>query len=437
MRLSVYVLALAVAVVNVVDGFRPWLTPAAGHKGLFAVARGGKPSPRPQSGARPSRPPRTLTGGVELSGGGQKRGGSNNKVRDDADDEAETLPSNAYAKDSKLSDEERLQKVIARAGLASRRGAEALILDGRVVVNGKAISELGVKVNAKKDIILVDGKKLSLPDAKGTFWVMINKPKAVLTTMDDDKKDKERRTLVDLVPKAKELRLVPVGSMERDSTGLMLLTNDIAWIHPLTHHSYVQARRYEVVVQGFPEEASLDVLRKGCVLPPNNEACRPCQLNIIDVDNTGGLVLLDLLIEESRPQQVQRMMELIKCPLVSIKRTGFGPLGLKGLRRGQWKELTSAEIDNLKASCRKASAPVAAPGAPPAAEKQSLGSVLRKRRTSRRKEQKPGAGYAARTEHLRAQGSKVDGADSRGSSPRSKRPRPAGGAPAARVWGGK
>lgn len=374
--------------------------------------------------------------------GGQKRGGgSSGKEGGDGDDDPETS-SNAYAKDSKLSDEERLQKVIARAGLASRRGAEALILDGRVVVNGRAVSELGVKVNAKKDIILVDGKKLSLPDAKGTFWVMINKPKAVLTTMDDDKKDKERRTLVDLVPKAKELRLVPVGSMERDSTGLMLLTNDIAWIHPLTHHSYVQARRYEVVVQGFPEEASLEVLRKGCVLPPSAEACRPCQLNIIDVDNTGGLVLLDLIIEESRPQQVQRMMELIKCPVVSIKRTGFGPLGLKSLRRGQWKELTSAEIDNLKASCRKASlppTPAAAAGAGPLAlaAKQSLGSVLRKRRTSRRKEQKPGAGYAARTEHLRSQGSKVDGADSKGASPKSKRPaRPQAGPAAPRVWGG-
>jgi len=342
-------------------------------------------------------------------------------VTEESDDEDESVPA---AKDIKLGDQERLQKVIARAGISSRRGAETLILDGRVVVNGKVVSEVGTKVNAKKDIILVDGKKLVLPDAKGTFWVVVNKPKSVLTTMDDDKKDKERRTVLDLVPKARELRLVPVGPMERDSTGLVVLTNDVGWIHTLTHHSYVQTRRYEVVVSAFPEEAQLDMLRKGGYTLPQDARMglelppmRPCTVNIIDVDNTGGLVLLDVAIEETRPQQVQGMMELINCPVVSIKRTGMATLKLAGLRRGQWKELTSAEVEKLKASVRKAPAP---PAALAGGSKATLGGLLRKRRigggggargggSGRPRgmqgtgKGKPGSGYKARTAHIQSE----------------------------------
>ena len=341
------------------------------------------------------------------------------KDDDEEDDEAgDKAGTSEAAKDIKLGDEERLQKVIARAGLASRRGAEALIADGRVVVNGKLVIEAGTKVNPKKDMISVDGKKVVLPDAKSTIWVMVNKPKAVLTTMDDDKKDKERRTLMDLVPKARDLRLVPVGTMERDSTGLMLLTNDVGWIHPLTHHSFQQARRYEVVVGAFPEEASLEVLRKGGASLPDDAKLglpplRPATVNIIDVDNAGGLVLLDVTIDESRPQQVQRMLELVGCPVVGVKRTGFASLKLASLRRGQWREMTAAEVERLKASCRKAVVGAAAEAGVGVGVGKEDGSAegsapRRAGRKSPRKKPNPGAGYAARTEVLRAQGTKVE-----------------------------
>ena len=344
-----------------------------------------------------------------------------------AEEEEDEEFSGETSKDIKLGDEERLQKVIARAGISSRRGAEALIADGRVLVNGKPVIEAGTKVNPKKDIIVVDGKKLSLPDAKGTLWLVVNKPKAVLTTMSDDKKgDKDRRTLLDLIPQAQELRMVPVGTMERDSTGLMLLTNDVGWIHPLTHHSFQQTRRYEVVVGSFPEESSLDLLRKGGLTCPEDSALglpplRPCTVNIIDVDRAAGLVLLDLALEESRSQQVQRMMELANCgPVVSIKRTGFGPLRLSGLRRGQWRELTAAEVTRLKSSCRKAAPLDDAEGAETAPRKVGKGllaTVLRKGRAgrsqSKSKKSKPGSGYQARTEALRAQGTKVDDSSKR------------------------
>lgn len=125
------------------------------------------------------------------------------------------------------------------------------------------MTELGVKVSPQKDIIVVDGKKLSLPDSKNTFWVALNKPKSVITTMEDDK---DRETIISLVPKAKELRLVPVGRLERDATGILLLTNEVGWIHPLTHLSFENFKKYEIVVQGMPTEADLDRLRDGIVL---------------------------------------------------------------------------------------------------------------------------------------------------------------------------
>ena len=134
----------------------------------------------------------------------------------------------------RLSDEERLQKVISRAGVASRRDAEKMIIDGRVVVNGKIVTELGLKIKPRKDTVVVDGKKIQLPDSNNVFWVLLYKPKDVITTLEDSK---DRNTISTFVPKAKELRLLPVGRLDRASSGLLILTNENGWIHPLTHPS--------------------------------------------------------------------------------------------------------------------------------------------------------------------------------------------------------
>jgi len=253
----------------------------------------------------------------------------------------------------KLDAEERLQKVIARAGIASRRAAERLIMDGRVSVNGKFISHVGTKVNVQKDVISVDGKKISVPDTKSTHWVVLHKPKALLTTMQDDL---DRDTVLNLVPRANELRLVPVGGMDRDNTGLLLLTNEVGWIHPLTHPSFTHGtNRYEVVVKGMPTADALELLQRGGLqLEGDRVPCGPCSIGIIDVDTSSNLCLLDIKLDECKPDQLQRMAaEGLKCELVSAKRIEFGGIKLRGLKRGQWRELTKKEVESLQLTCKK------------------------------------------------------------------------------------
>ena len=217
-------------------------------------------------------------------------------------------------------------------------------------MNNKIIKELGSKVNHRKDVIVVDGQRLSFPDQASIFWIALNKPKSLLTTMHDDM---NRETILSLIPRANELRLVPVGGLDRDHTGLMLLTNEIGWIHPLTHPSYSHSSRYEVVITGFPTEAQLEMLRKGVTLEGDRSPCPGCSIAVIDIDTRAKLCLLDVQLDETTPSQLERMMEFIDHPVVSLKRLEFCNVKLKALRRGQWRELSKAEVDGLKSSCQK------------------------------------------------------------------------------------
>jgi len=182
------------------------------------------------------------------------------------------------------------------------------------------------------------------------------------------------KTIADLIPKARELRLLPVGRLERDSSGLMILTNENGWIHPLTHPSYGIKRRYEVVVSGTPSDEDLNKIRAGIMLSSRSststssirnphynyndkkknskEIYKASNIKIIDQDIKNGLTLLDITLEDSRPRQIELMLEAISCKYVSCKRIGYGPLTLKGLRKGQWRELNKAEIAKLKRSCK-------------------------------------------------------------------------------------
>lgn len=290
----------------------------------------------------------------------------------------------------KMSTEERLQKIIARAGIASRRGAETMISDGRVKVNGQIITELGKKYDPKKDEILVDGKKISLPDTANTFWIILNKPKSTLTTMEDDK---DRETVVNLIPRAQQLRLVPVGRLERDSTGLFLLTNEVGWIHPLTHPSFKIPKRYEIVVQGIPTEVDLEQLRKGVQVDDEASPYNPCQIQVMDVDARCNLALIDVKLDDSRPMQLQKMMDFIKCPLISLKRTEFGPIKLKGLEKGKWKELSKSDVEALKKSCIKISKPYANSSSQ---TKKRYNSKVKGGSSFADKRRRPGSGFVAR-----------------------------------------
>jgi 23S rRNA pseudouridine2605 synthase len=210
-----------------------------------------------------------------------------------------------------------------------------------------------MKVKPRKDLIVVDGKKIQLPDASKMFWVALYKPKDVLTTLDDDK---GRNTISTLVPKAKELRLLPVGGLDRQASGLLVLTNENGWIHPLTHPSFQHRRRYEVVVKGMLTDERLTELRDGVSVSDdtgNSVRLKPCQIEVVDQDVRSNLALLDVTLDESIPRQVERMIEKIACEFISLKRTEFGSLKLKGLRKGQWKELSPTEITKLKKSCSR------------------------------------------------------------------------------------
>lgn len=253
----------------------------------------------------------------------------------------------------KLGDQERLQKVLSRAGIASRRDSEKLILDGSVSVNGNIVTELGIKVNHKKDIIMVNNKKVIVPDAKSTFWVAVHKPKDMLTTSSDDQ---DRDTITDIVPKARELRLLPVGRLDRHTTGLMIMTNDNGWIFPLTHPSFEIKKRHDVVVTPIPSEEDIIKLKNGgLVLAEDITPLAPIGIQFKDIDKPNNLALLDILIEESqRPDQIERMMKLINCNVISMKRTEFGPIKLGGLKRGEWKELTANDVQRLKNTCKTA-----------------------------------------------------------------------------------
>ncbi|CAN0096605.1 unnamed protein product [Hapterophycus canaliculatus] len=169
-------------------------------------------------------------------------------------------PPDAFA----LSGEERLQKFLSHAGLDSRRQCEQMILDGRVRVNGKMVKELGVKVNPRRDQVHVDGNRVFMRPSSEVKWVALNKPKGVICTVSDEL---GRPTAVSSVPRGLEMRLVPVGRLDRDSCGLLLLTNENSWINPLTHPSYGHEKTYRVALtSGYPTAEEWDVLTQGMLL---------------------------------------------------------------------------------------------------------------------------------------------------------------------------
>jgi 23S rRNA pseudouridine2605 synthase len=224
------------------------------------------------------------------------------------------------------------------------------ITDGRVTLNGKIVTELGIKANPNKDKIQVDGKLVTLPTEKEIFWIVMNKPRGVLTTMEDDK---NRDTVLKFIPKANELRLVPVGRMDRESTGLLLLTNDVGWIHPLTHPSFQHHRRYELVVKGTPNVLALEKLAKGELEDEAKRGTLPmCPCTILGVDSTASLTLLDIKLREASPIILEEIVRQLGCELINFKRTEFSTVRLGSIRKGEWRMLSLGEVGKLKESCK-------------------------------------------------------------------------------------
>ncbi|XID94224.1 pseudouridine synthase [Paenibacillaceae bacterium WGS1546] len=235
--------------------------------------------------------------------------------------------------------EERLQKVLANAGVASRRKCEELIAAGKVTVNGKVVTELGAKADPAVDEIAVSGKKIK-KEAK--IYVVFNKPKGVITSVSDPK---GRSVVTDYLKDVKE-RLYPVGRLDYDSEGLLLLTNDGDLAHKLTHPSRHVPKTYLATVERVPHGTALEKLQKGIKLEDGMTA--PAEVEYHDIDPEGKFATIAITIHEGRNRQVRRMFEAIRHPVTRLKRVSFGGLQLNNLQRGKHRRLTREELESLR-----------------------------------------------------------------------------------------
>ena len=241
-------------------------------------------------------------------------------------------------------DEMRLQRYLAQCGVASRRSAEQMIAEGKVTVNGEIVTEMGTKVGSR-DVVCVDGKPVR-PE-RNKIYIMVNKPVGVLSSASDDR---GRQCVVDLVEGVRE-RLYPVGRLDYDTSGLILLTNDGDFTRKLTHPSFEIWKTYEALVRGEINEGNIKRFSEGIVL--EDGPALPALLTV--TGHKGANDIAEVRIREGRNRQVRRMLEAIHHPVLKLKRTGFGPLELDpGLRPGGWRYLKDEEVAMLLDAARAA-----------------------------------------------------------------------------------
>jgi len=245
--------------------------------------------------------------------------------------------------------EERLQKILARAGVGSRRECEKLIEQGVVAINGEIVTEAGIQVAPESCAIKVHGKLLNIPLQEKTFrYLILNKPKGVLTTVKPDPEG--RLTLLDLFHHKVKSRLFPVGRLDFNSEGLVLLTDDGELAYRLTHPKFKLPKTYEVKVHGIPPRRILDILAKGVNLEDGRT--RPAKVKLLKT--TGRNAWLLMTLHEGKKRQIRRMCEKVRFPVTKLKRTVIGPLRVVGLERGQFRYLSDEEILKLKQAVKLA-----------------------------------------------------------------------------------
>ena len=249
---------------------------------------------------------------------------------------------------------ERLQKIIAAAGVASRRKAEELITSGRVQVNGKMVTELGTKADAEQDHIRVDGKLLRGPERYS--YIVLNKPKGYVTTVSDPEK---RPTVMDLVRSARG-RVYPVGRLDWASEGLLLLTNDGELANALMKASSNVSKTYVVKVAGQPEETKLEKLRRGVSIAEKGGRrvrTAPARIKLI---REGDNPWLEVTIVEGRNRQIRKMFEEVGHHVEKIRRVQYGPLTLD-VPPGEFRSLSLEEVAKLRKAASGSKAPRANP----------------------------------------------------------------------------
>ena len=232
--------------------------------------------------------------------------------------------------------EVRLQKYMADNGVASRRKSEELIAAGKVKVNGhKAL--IGQKINPKTDIVTVHGKKIAKQE--GLYYVMLNKPRGYVTTTSDEH---GRKCVTELV-KDIDARLYPVGRLDKDSEGLLFMTNDGEFTNALTHPSHGVRKTYRVTVKPVVEEHLLKELEKGVLIDGKKTA--PCIVKLLETQE--DRMFLEFIISEGRNRQIRKMCESIGTSVLRLKRVAEGDVKLGGLKPGQWRHLETKEIKKL------------------------------------------------------------------------------------------
>ncbi len=233
---------------------------------------------------------------------------------------------------------ERLQKVLAQAGVASRRKCEEMITAGLVEVNDAVVTELGTKVDPAHDVIKVKGRLIK---QESKVYVLFHKPKGVITAVSDPK---GRKVVTDYMKGIKE-RVFPVGRLDYDTEGLLLLTNDGDFSNALTHPSHEVDKTYLATVNGVPHGDKLDKLRKGVMLEDGMTA--PAEVEYYDVDPEHKHSIISITIHEGRNRQVRRMFDAIGFPVQRLRRISMGNLTLFGVARGRYRHLKPAEIKEL------------------------------------------------------------------------------------------
>ncbi len=237
--------------------------------------------------------------------------------------------------------EERLQKLMAQAGLGSRRENEKVIAAGRVRVNGRT-AKLGDKANPETDRIEVNGRLLKVRSSKDKLiYIALNKPKGVISSLEDEL-GKGRRTVRDLIPLPGHL--YPVGRLDKQSAGLMLMTNDGDLAHKLTHPRYGHEKMYRVAVEGKISAEILNEWRRGVRL--DNRKTAPAKIKVIN--QGANYTLLEIVMREGRKRQIRRIANMLGHPVTLLVREKIGPITLSNLKTGEWRHLSRGEVSALK-----------------------------------------------------------------------------------------
>lgn len=234
--------------------------------------------------------------------------------------------------------EVRLQKFMAEQGIASRRKSEDLIRAGKVKVNGH-IAVIGQKINPKKDLVTVGKQKIVPPKTRNMIYIMLNKPRGYVTTVSDEY---DRKTVMDLIPDIKE-RIYPVGRLDKDSEGLLIMTNDGSFNNCLTHPSHGLAKVYRVTVRPAVDDEILYNLRNGIVIDGRKTA--PADVTVLTEEE--NRVVLEFVLHEGRNREIRKMCESQGLEVARLKRTAVGSLKLGVLPQGKYRELTEQEVKKL------------------------------------------------------------------------------------------